>query len=116
MRDERRDVTMTCGRVLSTNHSEIMSAFKWLAARQAVTAGLESNVQPRQLLCFIIFSRFLALNSQLARVTNKHPLPASNYKAHVFFYKEPLLRVVIRNSHGLVKLPNPYTYYLKYIL
>ena len=87
MRDERQDVTMTCGRVLSTNHSEIMPAFKWLTARPAVTAGLESDVQPRQRLCFIILSHFLALNSQVACGTNKHPLPASNYKAHVLLIK-----------------------------
>ena len=81
-----------------------------------MTAGLESNVQPRQLLCFIIFSCFLALNSQLARVTSKHPLPASNYKAHVFFDKEPLLRVVIRNSHELVKVSNPYILFEIYFI
>ena len=91
-----------------------MLAFKWLTSQPAVTAGLESDIQPRRLLCFIIFSRFLVLNSQVACVTNKHPLSQSSYKmnkAHV------LLPVEIATRIELVKVLNPYTYYLrKYIL
>ena len=58
----------------------------------------------RQPLCGILFSRFLALNSQAVCVTNKHPLPlpASSYEAHVYIIdKELLLRVVISNLHQL---------------
>ena len=63
----------------------------------------------RQPLCFIIFSRFLALNSQVVCVTNKHPLPASSYKAHVYIIdKGLLLRVVISNLHQLAEVLNPY--------
>ena len=63
----------------------------------------------RQPLCFIIFSRFLALNSQVVCVINKHPLPASSYEAHVYIIdKELLLRVVISNLHQLAEVLNPY--------
>ena len=63
----------------------------------------------RQLLCFIIFSRFLALNSQVVCLTNKHPLSASSYEAHVYIIdKELLLRVVITNLHQLAEVLNPY--------
>ena len=63
----------------------------------------------RQLLCFIILSRFLALNSQAVCVTNKHPLPASSYEAHVYIIDtEILLRVVISTLHQLAKVLDPY--------
>ena len=69
----------------------------------------------RQPLCFIIFLRFLALNSQVVCVTNKHPLPASSYEAHVYIIdKELLLRVVISNLHQMAEVLNPYIGY--YIL
>ena len=64
-----------------------------------------------QPLCFILFSCFLALNSQVVCVTNKHPLPASSYEAHVHIIhvinKEVLLRVVINNFHQLGEVLNP---------
>ena len=63
---------------------------------------------------FIIFSRFLALNSQDVCVTNKHPLPASSYEAHVYIIdKELLLRVVISNLHQLAEVLNPYIGYYR---
>ena len=63
----------------------------------------------RQPLCFIIFSRFLALNSQAVCVTNKHPLPASSYEAHVYIIeRELLLMAVISTLHQLAEVLNPY--------
>ena len=63
----------------------------------------------RQPLCFIIFSRFLALYSQVVCVTNKHLLPASSYDAYVYSIdKEILLRVVISDLHQLAEVLNPY--------
>ena len=69
----------------------------------------------RQSLGFIVFSRFLALNSQAVCVTNKHPLPASSYEAHVYIIdKGLLLRVVISTLHQLAEVLNPHI--AKYIL
>ena len=63
----------------------------------------------RQPLCFIIFSGFLALYSQVVCVTNKHPLPASSYEAHVYIIdKELILGVVISNLHQLAEVLNSY--------
>ena len=78
-------------------------AFKWLTAQPAVTACIWSDVQPDS-RCVL-----LALNSQVVCVTNKHPLPASSYKAHVYIIdKGLLLRVVISNLHQLAEVLNPY--------
>ena len=65
------------------------------AGLQVIDSSTSSDSRPRirrstktaELLCFIIFSRFLALNSQVGCGTNTHPLPASNYKAHVLLIK-----------------------------
>ena len=84
-------------------------AFKWCDSSTSSDSMYMIRRSIRQPLCFIIFSRFLALNSKVACFTNTHPLPALGSEAHVYIIdKELLLRVVISNLHQLAEILNPY--------
>ena len=105
---ERRDLTMTCERVFSTNHSEPSNDWQLNQQWQHV---YDQTFNQTAVVFYYMFSLLGAKQSSCV-CHQQTPFTGVKLWAHVYIIdKELLLRVVISNLHQLAEVLNPYIGY-----